>query len=120
MTIFNTTHNVGRVSCSKVASASLLHFNRFKETLEIACTEALVVVSLDYLEEKRGSVFDGFGENLKEVALVVVVYQNFKLLESVNIFCDLDAGVFEALSEAIVIGVGDGKELDSSLSQGSH
>ena len=58
---------------SEVASPSLLDFNRLEETLEVACTEALVVVSLDDLEEKSWSVLNRLGEDLKEVALVVVV-----------------------------------------------
>lgn len=40
-----------------------------------------MVMSLDDLQEKRGTVLHGFGEDLQEVTIVVVVYQDLELLQ---------------------------------------
>ena len=40
-----------------------------------------VVVSLDDLQEEGGAVLHGLGEDLQQVALVIVVHQDLKTLE---------------------------------------
>ena len=40
-----------------------------------------MVVPLDDLQEERGSVLHGLGEDLEEVATIVVVNQNVQLLQ---------------------------------------
>lgn len=40
-----------------------------------------MVVSLDNLQEQGGPVLHGFGEDLKEIALVVKVDQDFQFLK---------------------------------------
>lgn len=40
-----------------------------------------MVVSLDHLQEQGGPVLHGFGEDLKEIALVVKVNQDFQFLK---------------------------------------
>lgn len=98
----------------------MLHFNRLEQTLEVSCAEALMVVSLDDFEEQSGSVLNRLRENLKEVALVVVVNEDLQLLQGVNVLLNLDSGMLEPLSEALVIGVGDSEELNASFGQSSH
>jgi hypothetical protein len=66
---------------SEIPSSCLLNFDRLKQTLEVSSTEALMIMSLNDLEEKCRSVLNWFGENLKKIALVIVVNQNFELLQ---------------------------------------
>ena len=40
-----------------------------------------MVVSLDDLQEEGGAVLHGLGEDLQQVALVIVVHQDLKTLE---------------------------------------
>lgn len=40
----------------------------------------LVIVALDDFQEERGPILHGLGEDLQEVAFLVVVYQDFQLL----------------------------------------
>lgn len=77
-----------------------------------------MVVSLDDFVEQGRSIFNRLRENLEEVSLVVVVDQYLKFLDSLNIFLHLDASMFKTLLESLVVGVGDGQELDTSVSQG--
>lgn len=58
---------------SEISSPSLFDFNGLEQTLEVSSTETLVVVSLDDLEEKGGSILHRLGEDLQEVTLVIVV-----------------------------------------------
>ena len=99
---------------SKVSSLLLLDLNCFEKTLEVSSAETIVVVSLDYLEEKGRSVLNRLGEDLKEVTLVVVVDKDLELLDNINVFDDLDVNLCESLLEVLIVGVWDSKEFDSS------
>ncbi len=74
-----------------------------------------MVVSLDDLKEQCGSIFDGFGEDLQKVSLVIIVDEDLKLLEGCNIFLHLNSSMFKSLSKSLVIGVRDSQELDTSV-----
>lgn len=113
------TSELGRGS-SDIASFRLLHLNRLEQALEVANAEPSVVASLNDLEEQCGSVLNRLGEDLKKVALVIVVNQYLKLLESLNIFFYLNAGMLKSLPESLVIGVGNCEELNTSLLEGCH
>lgn len=39
-----------------------------------------MIVALDDFQEERGPILHGLGEDLQEVAFLVVVYQDFQLL----------------------------------------
>ena len=39
-----------------------------------------MVVALDDFQEERGTILHGLGEDLQEVAFLIVVYQDFQLL----------------------------------------
>ena len=45
------------------------------------CCACLVVVPLDDLQEHRGTVLQGLGKDLQQVAIVVIVNQDFQLLK---------------------------------------
>ena len=74
-----------------------------------------MVVPLDDLYEDGGSVLHGLGEDLQQVAVVVVVDENPQLLEGVDVLLDLDLGVLEPLAQLAVVGVGDVEELGASV-----
>ena len=74
-----------------------------------------MVVPLDDLYEDGGSVLHGLGEDLQQVAVVVVVDENPQLLEGVDVLLDLDLGVLEPLAQLAVVGVGDVEELSASV-----
>ena len=94
--------------CSEVTTSGLLHLNGLEQTLEVACTKALMVVALDHLEEQGWSIFDRLSENLQEVTFVVVVNEDLKLLKGGDVLFDLNTGMLQTLSKALVICVGDG------------
>ena len=79
-----------------------------------------MIVSLDDLEEQSGSVFDWLGEDLKEVALVIVVDQDLQFLKHIDIFFYLNASMLKTLPESLVVSVRDGKELNTSVRECSH
>ena len=68
----------------------MIYFNALKKCLEIARSETLVVASLNDLDEDRGTVLDWLGEDLQEVAVVIVVDKNLQLLQSFKVLLDLD------------------------------
>ena len=80
-----------------------------------------MVASLDDLQEKSWSILDGLGEDLKEVALVVIVDENLLPLQDVNILLNLDVHVGKASPQIVVIGIGNlVKELDATCFHTSH
>lgn len=79
-----------------------------------------MVVSLDDFEEEGGSVLDGLGEDLEEVALVVVVDQDLVLLQDVDVLRHLDVHVGEVLPDVVVVGVRDAQKLHSSAPHVFH
>ena len=100
---------------SEVATESLLSLDSLEESLEVASTEALMVPSLDDLQEEGGAILYGLGENLEQVTLRVVVNQNLELSESLDVLLDLEANVLEAVSQSVVVSVGNLlEELDTA------
>ena len=88
-----------------------------EQTLEVPSSEALVVSPLDDLEEQSRPIFYGLRKYLEKVTLLVVVKQNFILLQPIDIFCNFDGHVGQVLSDTIVVGVGNAEELNSPASQ---
>ena len=80
---------------------------RFEERFEVASSESIVVPALDDLKEERGAVLERFGEDLQEVALVVVIDENSLTLDRVEVLLHLDINVSEAGSQVVVICVRD-------------
>ena len=101
---------------SEVATLLLFGLNRFKQCFEITGTEALMVSALDYLQKEGGSVLERLGEDLQQVALVVVVDEDLLPLQNVDVLLHLDGDVLEAGSQVVVVGVGDlVEELDATV-----
>ena len=102
----------------KVATRGLVSLNRFEERLEVASSESIVVSALDHLKEKRGAVLKRFGEDLKEVTLVIVIDENSLTLDRVEVLLHLDINVSEAGSQVVVICVRD--RLEENDAAGLH
>ena len=90
---------------SEVASEGLLGLNGLKECLEIAGTEALMIASLDDLQEESWAIFQGLGKDLQKVALVIVVDENLLALQHVNVFLNLEIDLANTCAKVVVIGV---------------
>ena len=100
---------------SEVAPLLLIHLDALKECLEVSSTEALVVVPLNDLDKDGRPVLEGLGEDLEQVAVIVVIDENPQLLEDVDVFFDLHLGALEPLAQLAVIGVGNVQELSASV-----
>ena len=75
-----------------------------------------MVSSLDHLEEEGWSVFEWLGEDLEEVAFLVVVDEDFLSLEDVNVFGDFNGHLGDVLSDIVIVGVWDFvKEFDTTV-----
>ena len=80
-----------------------------------------MVAPLDDLQEKSRTILDRLGEDLKEVALVVVVDENLLPLQDVDILLHLDVHVGESTPQVVVICIGDlVEELDATRFHASH
>lgn len=73
----------------KVSTRALIGLDGFEQGLEVACAEALMVSALDDFEEKGRPVLERLGEDLQQVALVVIVDEDLLTLKDINIFLHL-------------------------------
>lgn len=72
-----------------------------------------MVPALNYLIEDRGSVLRIFCKDLEQVAFVIEVEQNAKLLNSINIFFDLNRRLSQSFAKLVVVDRWDAHELHS-------
>jgi len=101
--------------CSQVTTKGLLSFDGLKQGLEISCSETLVVSALDYFQKECWPVFNGFRENLQQVALFVVVNQDFEFLKHIDFFFNFKAYFGESRTKVVIICVRNlVKELNTS------
>ena len=70
---------------------------------------------LDDLNEECWSVLARLSEKLQEVALIVIVNQDLKFLDCVEVFFDADWRVCESFSQVLVVGFRDIKEFTASF-----
>src|ERR1041384_5728221 len=83
----------------EVAAVGLLALDRLEQRLEVPLAERLAATTLDDLEEERRTVLDRLGEDLKHIALVVLVDQDVELLELLDRLGDLA----DALDQIVVV-----------------
>ena len=102
---------------SEISALALLFLDGDEQTLEISSSKALVVSPLDDLIEKSRPVLNGLGEDLKQVAVLVVVKQDLVLLEGVDVLSHLDAHIRQILADVVVVCVGNAEEFDASFSE---
>ena len=81
-----------------LTSKGLVLLDGLKKRLEIPGTEAVVIVTLDQLNEERGPILQRFGEELKKVAIVVVINKNLVGLDTIHVFLHFDLGMLQALA----------------------
>ena len=73
----------------QVSSAALFFLYRHKQRLKITFAEALAAFALEDFVEDGWAVFDGFGEDLKQVAFFVAVDEDAEFFEAFDVFVDL-------------------------------
>ena len=86
------------VKCSEVAALGLLELNGLEKRLEVSRTEALVVPPLDNLDEESGPVLERFGEDLKQIALLVVIDQQVQLFDMIQVLLNRGALLLQTLA----------------------
>lgn len=80
-----------------------------------------MISPLDYLQKEGGPVLERLGENLEQVALVVVVDEDLLPLQNVDVLLHLDGDVLEPGSQVVVVGVGDlVEELNAAVFHPRH
>ena len=104
----------------EVSPLVLFELDALEERLEVAGAEAVVVVPLDYLDKDRGPVLQRLGEDLQQVAVVVVVDQDLELLQLVDVLLHLHFGLGQAALQLVVVGVRDVEELGAALAEVAH
>src|SRR5207244_10368858 len=100
----------------EVAALLLLALDGLEERLEVADAESAGPVALDDLEEEGGPILHWLGEDLEQVALLVAIGLDAKLLERIHRYAD----VAYPLGQRHVVLVRQPQELDPALSQGMH
>lgn len=73
-----------------------------------------MVVALDNLVEERGPVLNRLGEDLEQVALIVVVDQDVQALNHVHVFCYVDTRGLESLAQVLIVSSRYGQELNAA------
>jgi len=66
-----------------------------------------VVPSLNHFEEESWSVLDWLHEDLEKVTFLVVVDEDFLLLQNVDVFGDLERHLGNVLPNVVIVGVWD-------------
>lgn len=99
---------------SKVSSLALVDFDGLEEGLEVTCSKALVVPSLDDFNEEGWSVLERLGEDLQQISLLIVVHQDVQLLNDIKVLCDLGSAFLELDPKILVVLLGDGQEVAAS------
>lgn len=99
----------------------MLGLDSLEECLEVSSAEALMVSSLNDLQEEGWSVLSVFCKNLQKVSFFVVVDQDLQLSEGLDVFLHLKAGVLETVLQSIVVSIWDLlKELNTTVSHSLH
>ena len=83
---------IGFVACitivshtSEISSRGLIQLNTLEQSFEVAGPEALMVVSLDDLEEDSWPILHRLREDLQKIAIVIIINQNLQFLQ----FCQV-------------------------------
>lgn len=88
---------------SKIAAELLLGLNGFEQSLEVAGSETLMVSSLDNLQEESWAVLCVLGEDLQEVAFLVVVDQNLQFSQNFNVFLYFETGLLNTNDKSVIV-----------------
>ena len=71
----------------------MLGLNSFEKSLEVSSAETLMVATLDDFEEESWAILERLCEDLKKVALVIVVDEDLLSLKHVDILLHLHVDV---------------------------
>jgi len=85
----------------------LVSFDGLEQGLEVAGTEALVIATLNNLEEKRWAILQWLREDLEKVTLVIVVDEDLLALQHIDVLLHLQVGRSHTSTQVVVISVRD-------------
>jgi hypothetical protein len=97
----------------EVSTACLFALDGLKECLEVSFSKRARAFALDDLVKKCGAIFDGFGEDLQEIAFFVAVDQDAEFAQGSEVFFD---GA-DAIKDVVIIRTWDIKEFDAAISE---
>ena len=75
----------------QISARSLIQFNTLEKSFEVASPEALMVVSLNDLEEDSWTILHGLREDLQKVPIVIIINQNLQFLQLCQILLNLQS-----------------------------
>lgn len=79
-----------------------------------------MVVALNDFQEECGTVFDRHRKDLQQIAMIIIIDEDVKLLQNVQGLLDGDLGRGEVGTEGLVVGRGHGEELGPARPQRRH
>lgn len=94
-----------RSARSEVATHGLFSLDGFEQGLEVAGAKALVIPPLNHFEEEGGTILERLREDLQQVALLVVVYEDLLALQDVDVLLHLNVDSAKALAQLGVVRV---------------
>ena len=75
----------------QISARSLIQFNTLEKSFEVASPEALMVVSLNDLEEDSWTILHGLREDLQKIAIVIIINQNLQFLQLCQVLLNLQS-----------------------------
>jgi len=79
-----------------------------------------MVSSLDYLNEKGGTILEWLRKNLKQIALLIEVHENIQLSNHIEVLSDFSTHITKSLGQVVVVGGRNGQELAASIFHSRH
>src|SRR5208337_4111684 len=105
-----------RWACLQIPSPRLLHFDRFKQRLEISFAKSAAALALDDFEEHGRSILYRLRENLQQVAFFVAVYQYTQRAQLRQRFLHWS----DPRRQHVIIRVGNAQKIESVALQLFH
>lgn len=98
----------------------MLSLNGLEQALEVTSSKALKVIPLNNLNKDGRAVHEGLGEDLQQIAALIVVDEDAEALDRVQVLLELPAALLrlEALAHGVIVRGGDVDEVDAARAQG--
>src|SRR5258706_15741389 len=100
----------------QVPTQLLFVFQCLEKGLEVAFTKAMGALAFDDLKEDRWAIDHGFGEDLQEIALLVVIDEDAELGQVFDIL----GNVAHAIQYVFIVVAGSLQEFDAAILQIMH
>src|SRR3989442_796355 len=97
----------------QISSQRLLSLDCFKERLKVPFSKTTSSLALNHFKEDRRAVDDRLGEDLQQVALIVVIDQDTEFCQLLQVLIDLA----NAIQHILIIRVWRFQEFDATVLQ---